>query len=264
MSSTVGKKVSSWFGDILKVVNSNSGLTTAAQAVYDAKGNKSALNLSKDHLNIQPQNADTTSTFKVSNLAGGTKFVVDTTNTAAKFNNVHLNTMSKRWSCFDISPTQGAHHVLALGGAAGSEDSGAADWSPTSLGTSDDPSTTASIGANEAINLLPSIWWLDYTINIDSVTVLAQAAASTTLNFHVMKYTMATGSGAGAGDLSSGAVLCDGSALAVDDDRIVKQSMTIGTSAVPVNSVIVCTVENVGGTDDVSATLEMTYHITGA
>ena len=264
MSSTVGKKVSSWFGDILKVVNSNSGLTTAAQAVYDAKGNKSALNLSKDHLNIQPQNADTTSTFKVSNLAGGTKFVVDTTNTAAKFNSVHLNTMSKRWSCFAISPTQGAHHVLALGGAVGSEDSGSANWSPTSLGTSDDPAVTAAIGDNEAINLLPAAWWLDYSINIDSVTVLAQAAAETDLYFHVMSYTMATGGGEGAGDLSSGAVLCDGSALAVGHNRISKQSLSIGTSSVGVNNVIVCTVENSGGTDDVSATLEMTYHITGA
>ena len=63
--------------------------------------------------------------------------------------------------------------------------------------------------------------------------------------------------------MTSGAVLCDGSALAVDDDRIVKQSLTIGTSAVSVNSVIVCTVENVGGTADVSASMEMTYHITG-
>ncbi len=263
MASTVGRKFSSWFKDLLKVENSNSGITTSAQDVYDGLGNKSALKLSKDHLQIQPQNANTTSTFKISNLAGGSKFVVDTTNTTAKFNNVHLNTMSKRWNVFDISPTQGAHHIMALGGSVGSEDSGSADWSLTSLGTSTDPSTTHSIGANEAVNLLPAIWWLDYTINIDSVTVLAQAAASTTLNFHVMKYTMGTGTGAGAGDLTSGAVLCDGSALAVDDDRIVKQSLTIGTSAVSVNSVIVCTVENVGGTDDVSASMEMTYHITG-
>jgi hypothetical protein len=264
MASVVGRKFSSWFKDLLKISNSNSGLTTSAQEVYDGLGNKSALKLSKDHVNIQPQNANTTSTFKISNLAGGTRFEVDTTNTTAKFNSVHLNTMSKRWSCFDISPTQGAHHVMALGGAVGSEDSGSADWAPTSLGTGTDPATTLSTAADAAVNILPAIWWLDYSINIDSVTVLAQAAASTDLNFHIMKYTMATGSGAGAGDFSSGAVVCDGSALAVDDDRIVKQAMTIGTSAVAVNSVLVCTVENVGGTDDVSATVEMTYHITGS
>ena len=263
MASTVGRKFSAWFKDLLKLSNSNSGLTTSALPVYDGLGNKSALKLSKDHVNIQPQNANTTSTFKIQNLAGGTRFEVDTTNTIAKFNSVHLNTMSKRWSVFDISPTQGAHHIMALGGAVGSEDSGSADWSPTSFGTGTDPATSLSIGANEAVNLLPTLWWTDYSINIDSVTVWAQAAASTTLNFHVMKYTMGTGTGAGAGDLSSGAVLCDGSALAVDDDRIVKQSLTIGTSVVGVNNVIVCTVENVGGTDDVSATLELTYHITG-
>ena len=263
MASTLGKFFSTWFKDILKISNSNSGLTTSALPVYDAIGNQSAIKVSKDHFQIQPQNANTTTTFKISNLAGGSKFVVDTTNTTAKFNSVHLNTMSKRWSVFDISPTQGAHHIMALGGAAGSEDSGAADWGPTSLGTGTDPATSLTIGANEAINVLPGVWWLDYTINIDSVTVLAQAAAATTLNFHIMKYTMGTGTGSGAGDFSSGVVLCDGSSLAVDDDRITKQAMTIGTSAVAVNSIIVCTIENIGRTDDVSASLEMTYHVTG-
>ena len=93
MASTLGKVFSTWFKDILKISNSNSGLTTSALPVYDAIGNQSAVKVSKDHFQIQPQNANTTTTFKISNLAGGSKFVVDTTNTTAKFNSVHLNTM---------------------------------------------------------------------------------------------------------------------------------------------------------------------------
>ena len=258
-----GRKFASWFKDLLYTETSNAGVGTSATRLISGSGAETSLKLSKDHLHIQPTNADTTSTFQINNKAGGSRFVVDTTNTTAKFNSVHLNTMTKRWSVFDISPTQGAHHVMALNGAAGGEDSGSADWAPASLGTSTDPATTNTISADAAQNILPAIWWTDYTINIDKVTVLATAAASTTLNFHVMKYTMGTGTGSGAGDFSSGAVLCDGSALSVDDDRIVKQALTIGTSAVAVNSAIVCTIENVGGTDDVSATLEMSYHITG-
>ncbi len=263
MASTLGRVFSAWFKDLLKISNNNSGLTGTALPVYDALGNQSAISISTDALKIQPVTTNGSS-FVVNNLAGGQRFLIDTTNNYAKFNSIHLNTMTKRWSVFDISPTQGAHHVMALNGAAGGEDSGSADWAPTSLGTGTDPATTNSISADAAQNILPAIWWTDYSINIDSVTVLASAAASTSLNFHIMKYTMGTGSGAAAGDFSSGAVLCDGSALSVDDDRIVKQTMTIGTSAVAVNSAIICTIENVGGTDDVSATLEMTYHITGA
>ena len=78
---------------------------------------------------------------------------------------------------------------MALNGAAGGEDSGSADWAPTSLGTSAAPATTNTISAAAAQNVLPAIWWTDYTINIDKVTVLASAAASTTLNFQVIKYT---------------------------------------------------------------------------
>ena len=263
MAGTTGKALSTWYKDLLKVENSNNGVGASALSIYDAYGNETSTSLSKDHLQVQPKNSDSTTAFRVRNKNGNTKFLVDTSNNYVQSLGIHNNTQFKNFGVFDISPVAGTHYAMPMGGTVGNEDSGSADWALTSFGTDTDPATSLTV-SSAAQNVTPCIWYLGYTINIDAVRVIASAAASTTLNFHVMKYTMGTGTGAGAGDLSSGAVLAsNGSPLTVGDDRITTTTLTIATSAVYVNSVVVCMVENVGGTDDVTATMEIAYHITG-
>ena len=262
--STTGKPYSSTYKDNLRIENSNNGIDTTARLVYDSIGNPTSTKVSKDHLNVQPQNANTTSTFVVKNKDGNTKFLVDTTNNYVQSLGIHNNTQFKNFGVFGVSPVAETHYAMPMGASVGNEDSGSADWALTSFGTDVDPATSLAISSG-AQNLTPCIWYLNYSINIDSVRVIASAAASTTLNFHIMKYTLGTGTGAGAGDLSSGAVLAsNGSALTVGDDRITTTTLTISTSVVAVNSVILCMVENIGGTDDVTATMEIAYHITGS
>lgn len=263
MAGTTGKALSTWYKDLLKIENSNNGADATARSIYDAHGNETSTAISKDHLQVQPKNSDSTTSFSVRNKNGNTKFLVDTSNNHVQSLGVHNNTQFKNFGVFDISPASGTHYAMPMGGTVGNEDSGSADWALTSFGTDVDPATSLTVSSS-AQNVTPCLWYLGYTINIDAVRVIASAAASTTLNFHIMKYTLGTGTGAGAGDLSSGAVLAsNGSPLTVGDDRITTTTLTIATSAVSVNSVILCMVENVGGTDDVTATMEVAYHITG-
>jgi hypothetical protein len=58
MAGTTGKALSTWYKDLLKVENSNNGVGTSALSIYDAYGNETSTSLSKDHLQVQPKNAD--------------------------------------------------------------------------------------------------------------------------------------------------------------------------------------------------------------
>ena len=262
--STTGKPYSSTYKDNLRIENSNNGIDTTARLVYDSIGNPTSTKVSKDHLNVQPQNANTTSTFVVKNKNGNTKFLVDTTNNYVQSLGIHNNTQFKNFGVFGVSPVAETHYAMPMGASVGNEDSGSADWALTSFGTDPDPAVSLNVESN-AHNITPCLWYLGYTINIDAVRVIASSAGATTLRFSVMKYTLGTGTGDGAGNLSGGALLAsNGTPLTTGDDRITTTTLTIATSAVAVNSVILCMIENIGGTDDVTATMEIAYHITGS
>ena len=72
---------------------------------------------------------------------------------------------------------------------------------------------------------------------------------------------MATGTGSGAGDLSSGTLLAhNGSTLTTGDDRITTTTLTVDSANVASDKVIIAFVENVGATTDVTAQLLVKYH----
>ena len=83
-----------------------------------------------------------------------------------------------------------------------------------------------------------------------------------------MSYSVVTGSGATAGDLSSGAVLAqtgtaddDLSPIDIGDDRASNGTLTINTANVDSGKIIIAFVENVGGTQDISIQLNIKYHL---
>ena len=94
------------------------------------------------------------------------------------------------------------------------------------------------------------------------------ADASTTANLHVMSYSLVTGSGATAGDLTSGAVLAQtGSAddslspVTIGADRTSNGTLTINTADVDSSKAILVFAENVGGTDDITVQVNIKYHL---
>lgn len=264
MAGTTGKALNSWYKDLLKVENSNSGVDATARAIYDAYGTETSTKISTNSLNVQPKASDSTTAFNVKNKSGNSKFLVDTSNSYVKSLGVHNNTNVRTFSVFDVSPTAGNHYAMPIAGSVGSTDSGGAAWALTSFGTSTDPNTSPSAITGSSLNLTPCIWWLDTGMTIDSVRVIASADGSTTLNFHVIEYTISSWSGVGGGDLSSGVVkAANGSALTVGADRITSTTLTVSSSAVSTGRAVLCFFENVGGTDDVTATVDIVYHYTG-
>jgi hypothetical protein len=144
---------------------------------------------------------------------------------------------------------------------AGLDATGNTDWSPsTAFGTGTDPATTLTI-SSAAENIVPVLFYVPVAITIDEVRVIASTDASDTLNFHLFSYTMATGTGSGAGDLSSGTLLAhNGSTLTTGDDRITTTTLTVDSANVAADKVIIAFVENVGATTDVTAQLLVKYH----
>ena len=77
----------------------------------------------------------------------------------------------------------------------------------------------------------------------------------------MFSYTIATGTGSGAGDLSSGTLLAhNASTLTTGDDRVTSTTLTIDSEDVAADKVIIATVENVGAATDITAQLIVKYH----
>ena len=256
--SLANKKLSTTYGSLLNVDNSNTGVTSSLQTVKDGVGNTTAFKVSDRSCSITP-GTNSTSAFLVENASGDDIFVVDATNKEAKVNGHYVNTQFKTFGVYDISPTAGNHYPLisspsiyALGGST--------HTSP-SFGTGTDPDTSKTIGSLGYL-YTPLYWYLHSNITIDAVFVIATAQGSTTANFHLFSYDLVTGSGSTAGDLSNGTLLAhNGSALTLDDDRVSTTTMTIDSADVASGKVILAFVENIGSTDDVTIQMEVKYHL---
>ena len=263
MAGTTNRPYSSTYKDNLRIENSNVGADATARAIYDSVGTETSTKISTNVLNVRPKASNSTTTFSVTNKNGNPKFSVDTSGNQVLSLGVNNNTQFKSFGVFAISPTSDTHYAMPIAGSVGNKDRGSANWSPEGFGTDDDPESTHATAADEAINLTPCIWWLDYPITIDSIRVVASAADDSTLDFYVAKYTMGTGTGVAAGDLTTRATLASLTLTNVNDDRIRTGTLTIASSDVSSNSVVLAFVKNTAATHDVTATMEIRYHITG-
>ena len=265
MASFTGSSIKDVYKDILHTSNSNSGLSTSIKQITCGDGDSTSLYLSTQNLKVQPA-ADSTTNTVIYDKDGNALVTVDSTNDLVKagVGQHTVNTQFKEFGMFDFSPTAGNHHPLTVSSFMNSV--GADDW--TALvnagvwgGSGANPATSLTI-ASVAEQFVPSVWLLQQNITIDSVQYIMSADASTTMNLHVCSYSMTTGSGTTAGDLSSGAVIADHtSAITVGDDRVSNGTITIQTADVDSGKAILVFAENVGGTDDITVQVNIKYHL---
>ena len=270
MASFTGKAIKDVYKDILHTDNSNSGLTTSTKQIKCGDGDATALQMSTKNVLIKPA-SDSTTNFQVQDEGGNALILVDSTNDLVKLGiGQHIaNSQFKPFGAFDYSPAAGAHHPLTcspmISSASGDDydgDVNAGDWG----GTGTNPVTSLTV-ASVSKELVPSLWLLQQNITIDSIQYIMASDAASTINAHVMSYTMVTGSGATAGDLSSGAVLAqtgsDASSLSpvtTGADRVSNGTLTINTANVDSGKAIVVFAE-ASDTDDMTVQVNIKYHL---
>ena len=270
MSSFTGKAMKDVYKDLLQTDNSNSGLSTTIKQIKCGDGDGTSLYLSTRNAKILPATDSTTNTV-IYDASGNALILVDSTNDLVKLGiGQHIaNTQFKSFGVFDYSPAAGAHHPLTYSPMISSDsgddydgDVNAGDWG----GTGTNPATSLTV-ASVSKELVPSLWLLQQNITIDSIQYIMASDAASTINAHVMSYTIVTGSGATAGDLSSGAVLAqtgsDASSLSpvtTGADRVSNGTLTINTANVDSGKAIVVFAE-ASDTDDMTVQVNIKYHL---
>ena len=253
------KTIASTYGDILQVDNSGSGRTANGTVVKDGLGQSTALTLGGDKIKITPS-SDSTTAVTVETSGGTDLLVVDSTNSAVKVGTTqtYANTQIQTFSVFDAGSADGTHYGM-FAGAFGAATLGGTS-TLTSFGTGTDPATTLSISSGGDL-ACAMYWYIPAAITIDEVRVIGAGEAADTINFHLFSYTLATGTGSGAGDLSDGTLLAhNGSTLTIGNDRVTTTTLTVDSANVAADKVVIATFENVGATTDVTAQLIVKYH----
>ena len=267
MPSFTGNPFASFYNRILQINRSgNSNVDATTRTVQSGGGVDSAISLSDDVLQVQPQTDDTTGAFLVKNQGGSTILSVDTT-TATGGSNVKCGTSQvnalthyKEFNVYDFDGTVGGHMIMFPGVAPfGSS----ANLNEVSLGTGTDPATTLDVSAEsvDSYGISPAYWYLPDAITIVAVHILMGGGTSSdsALNFHLMSYDIDTSTNFG--DLSNGVVVADsGTTSAVDEDVIKYTTMTNLPTDVAAGKVILATLES-DTTQSISVNMIVKYNI---
>ena len=269
MASFTGKPMKDVYKDILQTDNSNSGLSTTIKQIKCGDGDTTALYLSSRNAKIQP-GADSTTNTAIYDADGNALVVVDSTNDLVKLGiGQHTaNTQFKEFALWDFTPAAGEHHPLLsspglLEGAVyyTGHVNGAA-WG----GTGANPVTSLTV-ASASKELVPNLWILPQNITIDAIQYVMSSDAASTISVQVASYSIVSGSGSTAGDLSSGTVLAQtGSAsdslspVTTGADRVSTGTLTVNTANVDSGKAIVVFAE-ASDTDDMTVQVNIKYHL---
>ena len=269
MPSFTGKTFSNFYKNLLGInQSSNTGVDATTRTVQDGAGNNTAISLSDDVLQVQPQTDDTTGAVLVKNKGGTNLFVVDTTNSLVKAGTAQVNVLTNTVS-FGVhdanSSVAGTHYIMSAGTLLHA--SGAGSFTPPALGTGTNPSTSLTI-TTDAVHEIATYWMTPFAITLDEVTLMARCEGDTTMNFHLMSFDVVTGAGSTSGNLSNGVYNATSgttdpdslSPIVVENDRVSISNLTIENANIANDKIMIATFENVGGTDDVSVHLQITYH----
>ena len=269
MASFTGNALKDVYKDILHTSNSNTGLSTTIKQITCGDGDATSLYLSTRNAKIQPA-SDTTTNTVIYDADGNALVTVDSTNDLVKagVGQHTVNTQFKQFGMYEFTPVAGNHYQMITTpimyeSAIWSDAVNGAVWG----GNGTNPATSLTV-SSAAEHLVPCVWLLQQNITIDEIQYILSAKGSTTMNIHVMSYSMVTGSGSTAGDLTSGAVVAQtGSAsdslspVTIGDDRASNGTLTINTADVNDGKAIVVFFENLGSTDDVTAQINIKYHL---
>ena len=198
------KTIASTYGDILQVDNSGSGRTANGTVVKDGLGQSTALTLGGDKIKITPS-SDSTTAVTVETSGGTDLLVVDTTNSLIKAGTTqsYVNTQVQKFYMGSVNVTAGTHTALVA-------EYNVSAASLITFGTGTDPATTYSLASSEAISgsFVHVIWYIPANITIDEIRAIA-SGDSGNVDFHLFSYDMASGTGSGAGDITSGTLLAN-------------------------------------------------------
>ena len=262
MPTFYNQTLSSFWNRILQINQSgNNNVDSTTRTVQSGGGVDTAISLSDDVLQVQPQADDTTATLLCKTNGGSNVFTVDTTNKRVLCGSSQINALTQ-YQTFNnnlVTPAIGYHMVIAPSAVEQSSAS-VVEWS---LGNGADPATTLDVSAEttDTNNLAACYWYLPDAITIMSAHILMASgtAADSALNFHLTSYDMDTSSNYG--DLSNGVVIADsGSTTAVDEDVIKLNAMTNLPTDVAAGKVILATVES-DATNVIAVNMTVKYHI---
>ena len=264
MGSFTGQALKDVYKDILQTDNSNTGISTTIKQIKTGDADGTSLYLSNQNAKIQPA-ADSTTNTVIYDKDGNALVTVDSTNDLVKagIGQHTLNTQFKSFGLWDFSPTAGEHHNLTttpmITSASDGDFTGEVNGSAWG-GTGTNPATSVTV-ASAALELVPSLWILQQNITIDQVQYVMASDAASSINLHVMSYSVVTGTGSTAGDLTSGAVLADHtSAITTGADRVSNGTITVQTADVDSGKGIVIFAES-SDTDDMTVQVNIKYHL---
>ena len=270
MASFTGKPMKDVYKDLLHTDNSNSGLSTTIKQIKCGDGDTTALYLSSRNAKIQP-GADTTTNTVIYDASGNALITVDSTNDLVKLGiGQHTaNTQYKSFGLFDFTPVGGYHYpmiqssmIQSVSGDEYDSDVNATDWG----GNDVNPASTLTI-SSASKEFIPGLWMLRSNITIDEIDYVIASSAASTVGLQLCTYSIVTGDGSTAGDLSSRAVIAQtGSAddditpVTTGADRITTGTMTVSVGDVVSGKALALFAES-SDTDKMSVQVNIKYHL---
>ena len=252
--SLTGKKVSAAYKDLLQLDNSNNGADTTARAIKDGDGVSTSTKISKDHLQIQPINADSTSTVTIANKSGTELFKVDSTNSRVYGNGHFLNTQIAHFGLHNFTPVATTHHPMLA------NHSGyfTAVHAEQALGTSTDPTSSLDVSSGStAFNWVPYLFYMPLNAIVDEAVVLASAEDSSAFTFHLVEHSI--DSSTNYGDLGSQSIVGTHASTTIEETQIKKVSLTISNPDVTAGNILMAFVET-QSTHDIYVNMMVRYH----
>ena len=264
MPSKTGKTPASYYKNDLTInQSSNIGVDATTRTVQDGAGNNTAISLSDDVLQVQPQNDATTGAFLVKNNAGNNILTVDTDNSKllGGASQTALNTQYAYFgvsSIFALSAVAGTHYAVPFNNV----------WAGTvsiAMGTGGEPSTSYDVSANNnGDDLAVMLWYIPDNITVDQVYWISggNAASGDTINIHLLSFDFDAGVGAGKGDLSNGVVVAGGADRAsLGYENIIYESIAPASANIDAGKVCMATFESNGTNSDYAINITVKYQI---
>ena len=259
MGSLAGKSPANTYKSLLKVADETNGVSATASQIQDGEGTNTCLYISDDGLLVRPENDNTTSTLFVRGVTGATVLAADTSNNVVKIGSTQTpaNSQILEFHARGLVPASaGTHYFVPRPdshyGLSNIE---------TALGTGTDPDTTYDAGATKD-EVLCKLFIVPVNSTIDACKFMVSTSTDTDtiINVHLYKFTMRNSGDTDDGLLTSGTLLANGQATAVDRNVIKTIDCTIDSSAVSAGEVIACFVENETNTDTVFLQTQVLYH----
>jgi hypothetical protein len=261
--SLTNKTIANTYKDLLQVDNSNNGVATTLKTVKSGNGTDSALKISDDQVQIQPNNDNFTGTLAVKNLSGGEILNCATNTGQVTILGQYANTQVKTFGLIagSAQPSSANTWTMLASGIG-------AIWNlvPITMGTGGTPDTSYDIStATTSQNLVHAIWYVPFNIVIDACHCWfgQNAASGDVVKFSVMSYDISTANDATGGDLSNGTEVCvsPSTITGAGHEQAYYQSLTVSSSSVSSGKVIIAYVSQDGTNSDQTIDMQLVYHM---